>query len=1200
MKKILPVLFLFLATIGANASDWIKISSDKTAPASINLVSSNINSSTVQFALNGFWKSEVETDRGLAWLIDVDGGASMLKKGAPDLPVFATSLIIPDKSAMKVEVISSEYTEIDNVLIAPSKGNFTRQIDPATVPYEYGKYYDTDAIFPGDISKLNTPYIVRDYRGQVLKIQPFQYNPVTHTLRVYYNVTVKVTEDGESSINTIDRTASAEKIARTFTNVYKRHFLNYSTGSRYDPIDEEGDMIIISYGDFMDEIQPFADWKIKKGISCSIVDVGEIGGASDIKQFIQTAYDDNGLTFVLLVGDAAQVPSSTVSDNDSDVDYSYVAGSDHYPDLFVGRFSAETETQVTTMVVRTLEYETDPVTDTAWYTKAIGIASSQGPGDDNEYDYEHIRNIADNKLIPFTYNYAYEFFDGSQGGEDDPGNPNPAMVGAAVDSGATIINYTGHGSSTSWGSSGFSNSNINTLTNTHKWPFIISVACVNGNFVNYTCFAEAWIRASDNGEPTGALATLMSTVNQSWDPPMCGQDEMNDILTEAYEANIKRTFGGITMNGCMEMNDAYGSAGTYETDYWTIFGDPSVVVRTAIPADMTVSHPASLPLGVTSVIVTCDADGGLAALTLDGDIIATAVVVDGEALLVFDALDEPGTADIVVTAFNYRPYISTIEIVPATGAYITYAGNVVNDVEGNDNGLMDYAEEIYLTVDLSNIGQEDANEVYAELSTTSSFVTLNTVGADYGTILAGDTSSVVDAFSFSVAEDVPDGELIEFMITAEDQAGRSVWESGFSIEAHAPILNYVSYSIDDPDGDGNGKIDPGESADVSITLANQGTSDAYNVIGQLSTESEYITVTDNQIEIGTLEEGTDTQVTFQISADGDTPQGYSATFTFEMLADYNISGSGEFFTIVGQKPVFVLNLAENSASSDSIANCMNTLQVGADFGTAMPEKTEIYRSIFVILGVYPDNYQLTEEQGDALASFLDYGGCIYMEGGDTWAYDDQTVVHPMFYIGGLDDGSDDLSVINGEPDGFLSGYSFVYNGNNNYIDRIEAKDGGTLLMSNDDPEYGVAVSFEGDNYKTVGASFSFAGLADEGGNKKDGVMAEMLNFFDIGFIWTDIDERSLNEIEVVAYPNPFNREVTFSFILEQNTDVSIDIFDLTGRIVNTLVNDELHNGNHRFTWDATDNNGIRMQPGIYFYSLRLGDQVLTKKLILAR
>ena len=182
------------------------------------------------------------------------------------------------------------------------------------------------------------------------------------------------------------------------------------------------------------------------------------------------------------------------------------------------------------------------------------------------------------------------------------------MVGAAVDSGATIMNYTGHGSSNAWVTSGFNKTSVNNLTNVGKWPFIFSVACVNGDFVNNTCFAEAWTRAEDEGEPTGAIATIMSTINQSWNPPMRGQDEMNDILTEAYSDNIKRTFGGVTMNGVMNMNDNYGNQAYTETDCWTIFGDPSVVVRTSYPEDIAISHSNTISVDETSFTITCDAD----------------------------------------------------------------------------------------------------------------------------------------------------------------------------------------------------------------------------------------------------------------------------------------------------------------------------------------------------------------------------------------------------------------------------------------------------------------------------------------------------------------------------------------------------------------------------------------------------------------
>jgi hypothetical protein len=584
MKKILALVLALGLFIGLGATNWVKITGSPESQSTLQLVNSNIKQTSLHLGISGFWYNEVETELGTAWSIDIEGSVKSLEKGRPALPLFATSVIIPGNAKMKAEVISSQFVEYEDVLIAPSKGNFDRTIDPSTVAYEFGPQYNRDEFYPLNTTAMRKPYIVRDYRGQSVLVNPFSYNPVTKVLRVYYDITVRISEDGTSNINTTNE-AAPETIDASFKSLYNKHFINYqATAQRYTPVEEQGKMLIIAYGDFMDGMEDYIDWKTKTGTEVEMVDVATIGGAAAIKTYIADYYNENGLTFVLLVGDAQQVPSSTVAGNDSDVDYSYIVGDDHYPDLFVGRFSAENTDHVATMVQRTIDYERYPDTETTeWYDDAIGIASSQGPGDDDELDWEHIRNIYQNKLDPFTYEYGYELFDGSQGGEDASGDPSPAQVAEAINNGATIINYAGHGSTTSWGTSGFSNSDVNNLTNTGKLPFIISVACVNGNFVGSTCFGEAWTRAEDGGEPTGAVATIMSTINQSWNPPMRGQDIMNDILCELEEGNIKRTFGGITMNGCMGMNDAYGSDGDAMTDTWTIFGDPSIMVRTDIP-----------------------------------------------------------------------------------------------------------------------------------------------------------------------------------------------------------------------------------------------------------------------------------------------------------------------------------------------------------------------------------------------------------------------------------------------------------------------------------------------------------------------------------------------------------------------------------------------------------------------------------------
>ena len=104
-----------------------------------------------------------------------------------------------------------------------------------------------------------------------------------------------------------------------------------------------------------------------KGIEVKTEDVASIGGSGAIKTYIEDEYANNpSLVYVLLVGDHAYVPSSSTSAGDSDNNYSYIVGNDHYPDLFMGRFSAETEDDIKTMVYRTIQYEKYPDASDSW------------------------------------------------------------------------------------------------------------------------------------------------------------------------------------------------------------------------------------------------------------------------------------------------------------------------------------------------------------------------------------------------------------------------------------------------------------------------------------------------------------------------------------------------------------------------------------------------------------------------------------------------------------------------------------------------------------------------------------------------------------------------------------------------------------------------------------------------------------------
>ncbi len=130
-----------------------------------------------------------------------------------------------------------------------------------------------------------------------------------------------------------------------------------------------------------------------------------------------------------------------------------------------------------------------------------------------------------------------------------------------INNGVSLINYTGHGYQDGWGNgAALGTSNVNSLTNDNLLPFVVSVACNVGEFnTTNECFAEAWLRATNNGEPAGGIGHLGSTISQSWEPPMHGQYGMSLILTESYEGHITRSMGGVTTNGCLYMNDQQGS-----------------------------------------------------------------------------------------------------------------------------------------------------------------------------------------------------------------------------------------------------------------------------------------------------------------------------------------------------------------------------------------------------------------------------------------------------------------------------------------------------------------------------------------------------------------------------------------------------------------------------------------------------------------
>lgn len=504
---------------------------------------------------------------------DIKGEAvSEHRAGVPQLPAAVRRLRIPNKSKMHVEVANAEFYEMQGIRLAPSKGPISRELLPEQVPYTFGDEYQKDEFWPMDVAQLGTPWIMRDQRGIDLKVTPFQYNPVTKVLRVYTKIELMAYAEGDDDQNTLPLDArSSNRLG--WHDMFAETYLNWEPYDRPVIVPYNPEMLVITPEKWADEIQPLVDHHNDNGLWTVVRHIENIGNTPDeIRDYIANRYHWWGISYVLIVGDYDDVTTDLVnyasSTGGTDPTYGFISGNDHQPEVLVGRFSANTDADVVTQVDRTIQYENQLGIFNSWRNKALGVGSDDGNGgDDGELDWEHLDEIRDDLL-------ASRFTDVAQVYE-------PAALGAdvtnAIEANLGVINYTGHGSSTRWTTSGFDNGDVDALENSWRLPWIISVACVNGQFHNASdCFAERWLRATDDsGKPTGAVAAFMSTVNQHWDPPMQAQDVIGD---KTAAGTIKR-FGNLCAAGTASMVSAYGASGKEMIETWTIFGDPALNLK---------------------------------------------------------------------------------------------------------------------------------------------------------------------------------------------------------------------------------------------------------------------------------------------------------------------------------------------------------------------------------------------------------------------------------------------------------------------------------------------------------------------------------------------------------------------------------------------------------------------------------------------
>ncbi len=100
--------------------------------------------------------------------------------------------------------------------------------------------------------------------------------------------------------------------------------------------------------------------------------------------------------------------------------------------------------------------------------------------------------------------------------------------------------------------------------------------------------------------------------------------------------------------------------------------------------------------------------------------------------------------------------------------------------------------------------------------------------------------------------------------------------------------------------------------------------------------------------------------------------------------------------------------------------------------------------------------------------------------------------------------------------------------------------------------------------------------------------------------WTILPPKGSTIELYAASPNPFRNKAELSFYLPARSNVSLNVYDATGRLVKTLVNGTVDAGRHSVTWNGTDNSGRTVSEGVYIFKLSANGESRTRRVVFIR
>ncbi|MBT7311359.1 hypothetical protein HN843_06310, partial [bacterium] len=814
---------------------------------------------------------EVETSEGTYTRLILPGFHSSKVEGSPELPMLNKLIAIPFGASVDVDVQVSAWREINlsdfgvRSPLMPAQPSMPKNVIPSEWPFVID-----NAAYATDRASVETARVVDFNRLRAvdfarLEVSPVQYSPTRGTLRVAESMDVTINFIGA------DHAAGQALMAKT-NSPFFNHIYDTFAGTRGlhdqnpDVVSDQVTMVIITPSQFEYTLNDFVQWKTERGFNMVVGVIGspEVGATtSSIESYINNLYNNAtpqqpAPSFVLFVGDVAQCPTFSQSGDATDRPYCAVDG-DLIPDIYYGRFSATNVSQLQAIIDKTMMYDQFTMPDPSYLgnvTMVAGVDSGFAPTHGNgqiNYGTTNYFNAA-HGIYSNTYLYPAS-------------GSSSSAIRSTVSSGVAYINYTAHGSETSWSDPSFTQSNINSLNNSGKYTMAVGNCCLTGTYDYGECFGETWLRAPNKG----AIGYIGGSNNTQWDEDFwwgvgsCASGTIGanttyaQTGTGAYDGVFHDhgesmsqwyvTNDALVFSGNLAVQEAGSGSTTYYWNIYNLLGDPSLSTYMGVP-DV---NPVSTTLGANALNVTA-APGSYIGLTQNGTLIGSGTAnASGNATVNFDVTPGGGSPlHIVVTMQNYEPYIADIQL--AAAEIILDLSPMSQSVEPNGTAV-DY-------ITIGNSGEAGSEIVYS-VSWQSD-----------APPMTAETRSVAGSFVECQQTDYLPGSTVTLNLSVFNNSSDMEWLKDVSIDFPAGItVNSSSSFVGGSGGD---------------MTSNNATGNGATVMWHGEDSSGWGVVNDQETAIATVNvtfTGTGTlTVDYQIDGDiyGSEPHSVSGDFSLDM------------------------------------------------------------------------------------------------------------------------------------------------------------------------------------------------------------------------------------------------------------------------------------------------------------------------------